>query len=625
MSKQKEQYFIFCIILVCFLYPFLSEAKELEGTKVLPITSNSYRKNPTEVKKAVKKVLTPSNSSTDSKISNPGFSSLKTTTKTTTPSILSNSKVESTQKTTSSSDKSKVVAKSSIKVSQPNDKKEDKTGNIDNKQKATTKSSTKVSKPKNIKEEKTSRKDRISEPIIKVKLGGNHFNISVKVPEGGQITNSKGKKIKALKKGETFEWTSVIDKKAKKKKIDYLNETLTIKPTKETFIFNGNEYRGKAILKLTENGAIVINEISIEDYLRGVVGREIGSSSPDESLKAQSVIARTYAYAHKGRHGADGADVCNSTHCQVYFGKSAERDSVDKAIKNTRGYILTYNGNPISALYHATCGGMTSNNEEVWGGNPEPFLRRVICNFCVNGTKYRWNQELDVSKLRSALAKEGVKLGEVYNVSIEAPAKMDRVTNMVFQTNNGEQKIRGTTIRRLFDLPSTTFILGNKDEKANLIASAKAEMREEKPVVIPLKNNPSVVITGFSNAQHSPKQLLVYTSRGLKRAVIPSEGWRCISYNLITKRGIAFLSENEDNKNRSDSINSTKTLKTISISSRTKKDSKLITRINLFGRGFGHQVGMCQSGAVAMGKEGWNYRQILAHYYQGVALKKLGY
>ncbi len=598
MSKQIRQYFKLLFILFCLFSPFSSEAANSNDTKVLPITANSYQKDNTGVKKAV-----PSNKTSNTKISNSKTSSTTVSNpKTTSNSTYNNN----TTKNTASANNSKTSSNTSEKNT-----------------KILSKSSIKVTQPQKLKEEKTSRKDRISEPNIKVKLGGNHMNVSVKLPYGGQINNSKGKRIKVLKKDETFTWTSVIDKKAKKKKIDYLNETLIIKPAKDVFIFNNNEYRGKVSLKLTENGANVVNELPIEDYLRGVVGREIGSNSPDESLKAQSVIARTYAYAHKGRHGADGADVCNTTHCQVYFGKSAERDSVDKAIKNTRGYILTYNGNPISALYHATCGGMTSNNEEVWGGAPEPFLRRVICNYCSDGTKFRWNYELDINKLRTALSKEGVKLGDVYNISIEAPAQMDRVTYMVFKTNNGEQKIRGTTVRRIFDLPSTTFVLGNRTEKINKIVSAKNDAVVEQPSFLEYEGKSNIFITGFSQMQNSPRQLLVYTSSGLKRATTPEGGWKCISYKQV-KRGIAILPENVDNKDIGNS-NSNNLVKTLSLKSHSKKEPKQVTKVNLFGRGFGHQVGLCQSGAVGMGKQGWNYRQILAHYYQGVALKKLGY
>lgn len=693
MSKQNIKYLQILILMFCLAFLNGAEAaKDLES-KVIPITPNNYRKDPTEPKKAVRKPTTTTTAQTKasdktSSVSTPkttikASSSIKIPSKTTTitessdekdvdnnKSSLSSSRL-STSQTSKTSSSSSTTSKTSVSNTSSNIKAATSASNISSNAKAAVstsnnannkkssvatsktqiqtqnktsikptnsisqttktveKSSTKVTaKPQKLKEERTARKDRVPEPVLKVKIGTEaHTKISIVLPNGGSITNSKGKHISHLKNNGTFNWTSVVDKKSKKKKkIEYLNDILYVKPNKNIFTFNGTEYRGKLSLKLTEKGGIAVNEVPIEDYLRGVVGREIGASSPQESLKAQTVIARTYAYANKGRHGADGADVCNTTHCQVYFGVKAESASVDKAIKDTRGYILTYNTKPISALYHATCGGMTSNNEEVWGGNPEPFLRRVPCNFCEKGSKYRWTKEIPMSEMRTALSKENVKLDTVYSVSIEAPSLMDRVSYVVFQTKAGEQKVRGTTIRRIFNLPSTTFILDDREEKANLLALAKEKKLryEENSKPIQYKNIPSILITSFSETQYSPKQLLVYTSKGLKRARIPTEGWKCISYNPLGKT-IAISDESVDNNKRGIN-NSSKSITTTTIKTPNKKKIlKPVEKISLFGRGFGHQVGLCQSGAVEMGKIGWNYRQILAHYYQGVALKNLGY
>ena len=675
MSKQNTIYLQILVLMFCFALIDRAEAAKDLDAKVIPITPNTYRKDPTEPKKAVRKPSVTTNSTQSKSTEKTTSSAPKTTIKSSSPitissktSTISKPSKESTSTTDSASasnSKSSLTSSVRTSVSSTNKATESKTQTTSVKPSTTTtlktssvsakakndslkdtKSSGKtiqthskdtkitsntskpITKPQKLKEERTARRERIPEPILKVKLGTeNHTNVSIVLPNGGSITNSKGKHINHLKNNGSFNWTSTVDKKAKKKKkIEHLNEILYVKPNKNIFTFNGTEYRGKLSLKLTEKGAIAVNEISIEDYLRGVVGREIGASSPQESLKAQTVIARTYAYANKGRHGSDGADVCNTTHCQVYFGIKAESASVDKAIKDTRGYILSYNSKPISALYHATCGGMTSNNEEVWGGIPEPFLRRVSCNFCEKGTKYRWNKELTISEIRTALSKEGIKLGEVYGVSIEAPSLMDRVSYIVFQTKDGEQKVKGTTIRRIFNLPSTTFILDDREEKANIIALAKEKKLhyEENSKPIQYKNIPSVLITSFSETQYSPKQLLVYTSKGLQRIRIPSEGWKCISYNPLGKT-IALSDESVDNNKRSNYSNS-KSITTTTIKTPNKKKIlKPVIKINLFGRGFGHQVGLCQSGAVEMGKIGWNYRQILAHYYQGVALKNLGY
>lgn len=452
-----------------------------------------------------------------------------------------------------------------------------------------------------------------SEPILNVKLGvGFHSEVKVSFPYGGQITNDKGKRIKNLKPGESFAW-KLLNKN--KKKIDYLNENLHFNPKKSLFIFNSNEYRGNLYVNFFKTGAIVINKIGIEEYLRGVVGSEMGARSPEESLKAQTVIARTYAYSHRKRHNSEGADVCNTTHCQVYSGKKSEHENVDKAVKNTRGYVLTHNGVPISALYHATCGGMTSDNDKVFGGAPLDYLRRVNCPFCQNGTKYRWNQEISVQELRTALAKEGVKLEETYGVLIEAPEKMDRVSQMIFQTKKGEQGIKGTTIRRIFNLPSTTFIIAeNTKDKSISVSDETSKVRLDK--------EPSKLhITTLSEYQNPPKQLIVYCSGGLIRVKKPEEGWKCISYE---KKNI--LSDSKSKIKRSSNSEKFAATTAIRSVSKNKEFIRPLNKINLFGRGFGHQVGLCQSGAVEMGKKGWTYRQILAHYYnKKVILKKLGY
>lgn len=484
--------------------------------------------------------------------------------------------------------------------------------------KSETAKTTKVAEPKkqNISMEKN--RSRVSEPIIKVKIGSTQKTVSITFAKGGQLINSKGKRVKTIKANGIYTWSTPsaadLKDKKKRKKIEFLDETITFKSGDNILKLGSNEYRGKLIIKFTESGATVVNELGIEDYLRGVVGSEIGSLSPDESLKAQTVIARTYAYANKGRHSSDGADVCNSTHCQVYSGKKAERESIDKAVKATRGIIVTHKSNPISALYHATCGGMTSNNEEVWGGAPLPYLRRVQCPFCTNGTKYRWNQTISINDLRSALAKEGVKLDTAYDVSIEAPSKLDRVTNMVFKTSNGVQKIKGTTVRRIFDLPSTTFVIndqGKNKSSATPISSPRIELAPPEITMAP-----GVVITDFDERQSSPKQILVYCAGGLVRCQMPSDGWKCISYSPTGKKIVkskSEMAEEDKARNRLEQL------------ANSKRSNIPVTSVSLFGRGFGHQVGLCQSGAVEMGKRNWNYRQILAHYYKEVALKKLGY
>lgn len=445
-------------------------------------------------------------------------------------------------------------------------------------------------------------KPRESEPILRVKIGGRHQKISITLPGDGEILNHKGRKVRSIKGKSSFTWA--IDSGKRKKKVEHLNEILTFAGRKNQVTFNGKTYRGRLQVKFTSTGAVAVNHVGIEDYLRGVVGSEMGSLSPAESLKAQTVIARTYAYSNRGKHGSEEADVCDSTHCQVYQGVSAERESINKAVDGTRGIIMISEGKPIQTLYHATCGGMTSDNDKVFGGSPCSYLRRVKCPFCKDGAHFRWVKTLNLNDFKSAMAKENIHFNHLLDFGYEAPGLMDRVDKVFLMTDKGEFSVKGTTFRRLFDLKSTTFTLGNrKNVKAIISAAAQVETAPESN-----STGTQLVLTGLGEtATDGPAQLIIQTSKGLKRVARPEEGWQTVVCRRVTKVEPAEsvpLSRNEMPRSGA---------------------SGRIEKIEIFGRGYGHQVGLCQSGTIALGKRNWSYRQILPFYYANVALRQLGY
>ena len=149
-----------------------------------------------------------------------------------------------------------------------------------------------------------------------------------------------------------------------------------------------SEYRGEIKLILNSRGRInVVNELPLEDYLRGVVPLELspGIYPEIEALKAQAIAARSYALTRMGRNRDEGYDLVDDTRAQVYGGISAERALTNRAIDETRGIAVVFvddDGNlaPIEALYTANCGGRTENNEEVFGGKAAPYLRGVSCS-----------------------------------------------------------------------------------------------------------------------------------------------------------------------------------------------------------------------------------------------------
>jgi len=144
----------------------------------------------------------------------------------------------------------------------------------------------------------------------------------------------------------------------------------------------GRRYRGRIEVFLNERGLLnVVNELPLEQYLRGVVPREMGPAVFDEleALKAQAVAARTYAVANLGEFRDEGYDICATPRCQVYGGVEDEHPLSDRAIAETAGEVALFDGRPIDALYSSTCGGHTENVEVVFPLKRASYLRGVPC------------------------------------------------------------------------------------------------------------------------------------------------------------------------------------------------------------------------------------------------------
>ncbi|PYT13575.1 MAG: hypothetical protein DMF51_10435 [Acidobacteria bacterium] len=143
-----------------------------------------------------------------------------------------------------------------------------------------------------------------------------------------------------------------------------------------------NVYRGTLEARVSKAGNLqIINEVDMEDYLRGVVPNEMGPGVYPElqALKAQAVAARTYMIANQGLFSDDGYDVCDSAQCQVYRGAGSEHPLTDQAVVETRAMVLTYGGQPINALYTSTCGGHTEDGQLIFPEEKGPYLKGVPC------------------------------------------------------------------------------------------------------------------------------------------------------------------------------------------------------------------------------------------------------
>lgn len=235
-------------------------------------------------------------------------------------------------------------------------------------------------------------------------------------------------------------------------------------------------YNGEFIVTANGNKLNAINVIDIEDYLRGVVPYEIGKldESKFEALKAQAVAARTYAYKHFGSRVAQGFDVYADTRDQVYKGLHSATALTDKAVRETEGVVMTYNGEFITAYYHSTCGGETEG-VVTWGRPDHPYLKNKPdlrpdgTPWCRESNYTEWTREFTEDELRDLFqinakeAKANVpSFSSIKSMHIQDTLKSGRIHTLVIETNNGSFTAKADKIRWLFKrggtiLPSSFF------------------------------------------------------------------------------------------------------------------------------------------------------------------------
>ncbi|HEX5818102.1 MAG TPA: SpoIID/LytB domain-containing protein, partial [Gemmatimonadales bacterium] len=184
-----------------------------------------------------------------------------------------------------------------------------------------------------------------------------------------------------------------------------------------TVRLNGREYRGHAVLRRDAKGVTAVNVVGIEEYLAGVVGAELGTKDArdTEALRAQAIVARTYTLRNLGRRNADGFDLFAGISDQVYGGVAAEAEPVRRAVRSTRGEVVTYQGTLIDAFFFSTCGGRTAQGTEVFRNAVRPYLRSIEDApeggpaWCSASPRFRWQErwtgEVVARTLRQTLPK----------------------------------------------------------------------------------------------------------------------------------------------------------------------------------------------------------------------------
>ncbi len=242
------------------------------------------------------------------------------------------------------------------------------------------------------------------------------------------------------------------------------NGSVVARPFTNSYLtWNGKRYRGEFLISATDSGPMVVNRLSMDSYLRGVVPLEIGTRTPAEfaAVEAQAVAARTYAYKHLTITRA--FDMYATVQDQVYGGVDAEKPQSDSAIMTTSDVIVLYNGQPITTPYSSTCGGSTAGVSEVWYDQPDqPYLRPVSDKipgsdhyYCDPSPRFSWTQSYDAAGLRAVLEKylanytkaPKSNLGKVTDIREQGRTPSGRMAALAVQTESGNYTLRGNDIR----------------------------------------------------------------------------------------------------------------------------------------------------------------------------------
>ena len=249
---------------------------------------------------------------------------------------------------------------------------------------------------------------------------------------------------------------------------------------------NGKNFRG--IIRVNQTGTKLdaINILRLEDYLYGVIPKEIPPNWPIEAIKAQAVAARSYAFANSGKHQDQGFEVCTTVHCQVYGGQEAESKHSNQAVDETRGIMATYGGSVITAFFHSSSGGHTESSENVWG-SPVPYLRGVG-DFDQASPRFSWSRQVSAAEFAGILEKNGTKVGKLRAIEltpfdsqpVTAPDRglSGRVKTVRIIGDAGSTQLSGAKFSSLLNLPSSLFDLtiGNSVQPV-FSATAKKTLR----------------------------------------------------------------------------------------------------------------------------------------------------
>lgn len=359
------------------------------------------------------------------------------------------------------------------------------------------------------------------------------------------------------------------------------------------------EYRGVMKFMLGSDGLLTaVNIVDFEEYLYGVVPSEMPSSYNYEAIKAQACAARTYALYKLSLDSTIGYDICDTTHCQVYLGYTNENSITSEAVNDTKGVAIYYNGKLIEAYFSSSSGGYTDDAKNVWG-NDVAYLKAVPDEYEINCQT--WSRTITLSDLNAIINANGYNIGSATGMRITIDNKTSRVQELDILGTNGTKKLTLEDCRTIFGTTGVSL-----SSRCYTITNGVTESSggSTTPVLGTFVSGP---ITDFEMTDKSNYVI------GSDCAVVYSTSSGTKAYGANGK---------EIDVSRIPELENISSLITTSASNTgTTVICSSGSTIQISGRAIGHGVGMSQRGANGLAQNGYDYKEILEHYYTGVTVE----
>ncbi len=219
-------------------------------------------------------------------------------------------------------------------------------------------------------------------------------------------------------------------------------------------VFNSRYEGNIRVVRMANGKFTAINTLGVEDYLKGVIGREMSPDCPIEALKAQAIAARSHAlFSAEDALDAPYDLVANIS--QAYRGIDERTRRLLEAVDATRNEVITYKGALVPTFFHASCGGHTASIQEVWNtmiqkdAHPSPMPPSVYCPACAATAHFQWVADLTPSAFTQKMRSWGSKIGDLLRVKVMGKTESGRVSQILLVGTRGEEEMTAEKLRSL--------------------------------------------------------------------------------------------------------------------------------------------------------------------------------